>query len=237
LGAGAIISSHHCANEAVQMRKEELRKLIGGTSDAAFVVDSEGVVVAWNEAAQKLFGIPAGDAIGQPCRTIVHGIDECGAVCSKSCAVQQAVSRRHALESFDLQVQTVDGKKWCNVSLIIAEAHNPTEAYAIHIVVPVDLRKRLEMVVRDFVVSNTSFSADQAMAMMASRTSARASYLSAREIEVLRFLAKGSTTRSIADQLHISRTTVNNHVQHILCKLDSHTRLEAIRRAEYAGLI
>ena len=90
---------------------------------------------------------------------------------------------------------------------------------------------------RDFVVSNTSLLADQAVAMIASRAAARESDLSAREIEILRFLARGSTTNCIADRLHISRTTVNNHVQHILRKLDSHTRLEAIRRAEHAGLI
>jgi DNA-binding NarL/FixJ family response regulator len=41
----------------------------------------------------------------------------------------------------------------------------------------------------------------------------------------------------VADQLHLSRTTINNHVQHILRKLDAHSRLEAIRRAEHARLI
>ena len=50
-------------------------------------------------------------------------------------------------------------------------------------------------------------------------------------------MGKGGTTSSIAGQLHISRTTVDNHVQHILRKLDSHTRLEAIRRAEHAGFL
>lgn len=219
------------------MREEEFRKLIDGTSDPAFVVNGEGVVVAWNEAAGKLFGLTAEQAIGQPCRTIVQGIDESGAVCSANCTVRQAVNKRNPLEGFDLQVQTVHGEQWCNVSVVIAESNSSTEVYAIHIVRPADLRKRLEMVVRDFVVSNTSLPADQAVAMIASRTAACASDLSAREIEVLRFLAKGSTTKSVATQLHISCTTVNNHVQHILHKLDSHTRLEAIRRAEHAGLI
>jgi DNA-binding NarL/FixJ family response regulator len=50
-------------------------------------------------------------------------------------------------------------------------------------------------------------------------------------------LAKGVTTAAIAERLGISRTTVNNHVQHILHKLNAHSRLEAIRRAEHAGLI
>jgi PAS domain S-box-containing protein len=219
------------------MREEELRKLIGGTADAAFVVNSEGVLVAWNEAAGKLFGVTAEEAIGRLCCTIVQGRDECGAVCSPNCTVRQVVSKRHPLESFDLQVQAVDGEQWCNVSVVIAESNSSTEVYGIHIVRPVDLRKRLEMVVRDFVVSNTGLPADQAVAMIASRTAARKSVLSAREIEVLRSLAQGGTTGSIAGQLHISRTTVNNHVQHILRKLDAHTRLEAIRRAEHAGLI
>jgi PAS domain S-box-containing protein len=219
------------------MRKEELRRLVHGTSDAGYVVNNEGVVVAWNDAAQQFFGLTAEQVIGRPCRTIVKGIDECGPVCSENCTVQQAVSRRRPVENFDLQVQTVDGKQWCNVSVLIAESNNSTEAYAIHIVRPGDLRKRLEMMVRDFVVSSTGLPPDQAVAMIGSRTAAREIDLTAREIEILRLLAKGSTTKSIADQLHISRTTVNNHVQHILCKLDAHTRLEAIRRAEHAGLI
>jgi hypothetical protein len=33
------------------MLKKDLRKLIEGTSDAAYVVNSGGVVVAWNKAA------------------------------------------------------------------------------------------------------------------------------------------------------------------------------------------
>jgi PAS domain S-box-containing protein len=218
------------------MLKKDLRKLIEGTSDAAYVVNSGGVVVAWNKAAQKLFGVSAQQAIGQACRTIVQGTDEYGVVCSPNCTVQQAISRRHPLKNFDLQVQTVDGEQWCNVSVLIEESHSSTESYAIHIVRPVDLRKRLEMMVRDFVVS-ANLTAEQVVAMIGSRSAAQASDLSAREIEILRLLARGITTKSIADQLHISLTTVNNHVQHILRKLDSHTRLEAIRRAEHAGLI
>ena len=61
--------------------------------------------------------------------------------------------------------------------------------------------------------------------------------LTKRQGEILRLLVKGATTASIAVELHISRTTVNNHVQHILRKLNSHTRLEAIRRAERTGSI
>ena len=103
---------------------------------------------------------------------------------------------------------------------------------------PIDLRKRLEILVRDFVVSKTNVPPAEAVAMISStRDAAREAELTERELEILRLLGKGSTTSGVAEQLHISRTTVNNHVQHILRKLDAHTRLEAIRRAEHAGLI
>jgi PAS domain S-box-containing protein len=219
------------------MRHEDLKKLIDGTSDAAYVINNQGLIVAWNAAAHRLFGVTAEKAIGRSCRTVVQGVDEFGAVCSTNCTVQQALDKRRPMESFDLQVQTVDGQKWCNVSVLIAETTSSIQSYAIHIVRPVDLRKRLEIAVRDVIVSNTGMSADQARVMVASRPAAKVIELSAREIEVLGFLAKGRTTKGIATELHISRSTVNNHIQHILHKLDSHTRLQAIRRAENARLI
>lgn len=219
------------------MRGNEITDLVESTSDPAFAVDSAGLIMAWNGAAERLFGTSATQAIGQPCGSIVQGLDECGLVCSENCTVRQAVRRHQPIGSFDLQVQTVRGQQWCDVSVLIADGNGSTAGHAIHILRPVDLRKRLEMVVRDFVVSNTSLPAEQAVALIASRTAARETNLSEREIQILRLLAKGSTTNMVADQLHISRTTVNNHIQHILHKLDSHTRLEAIRRAEHAGLI
>jgi DNA-binding CsgD family transcriptional regulator len=208
------------------------------TSDAAFAVDGEGLVVAWNQAAEVLFALPAGEAIGRPCGDIVKGADECGPVCSPDCTVRQAVEKRHPINNFDLLVNTASGRQWCNVSILVAENGATTNPYAVHIIRTIDLRKRLEILVRDFVVTNTNVPAEDALALISStRAAARETELTDRELEILRLLGKGGTTSGIAGQLHISRTTVNNHVQHILRKLDSHTRLEAIRRAEHAGLI
>ena len=219
------------------MRREQLRKLVAGTADPAFAVDGKRLVVAWNEAAGELFGVPAEAAIGRSCASIVHAGDECGPVCSGDCIVHQAVTGGRPLKSFDAQMQTAAGRQWCSVSVLIAEADGSGEPHAIHIVRPADVRTRLEMVVRDFVVGQTGLPADQASAMMGSGMAARASDLSDREIEILRALAHGGSTKSIAADCHISATTVNNHIQHVLRKLGAHTRLEAIRRAERARLI
>jgi LuxR family transcriptional regulator, maltose regulon positive regulatory protein len=61
--------------------------------------------------------------------------------------------------------------------------------------------------------------------------------LSQRELEVLGLIAAGASNRSIADQLVISVGTVKSHINHILGKLDAHSRSEAAARARKLGLI
>lgn len=61
--------------------------------------------------------------------------------------------------------------------------------------------------------------------------------LTARELEVLRMLAGGAGTAAAAELLGISTATLRAHVQAILRKLDSHSRLEAVAEAARLGLI
>lgn len=220
------------------MRLREITELVASTTDPSFAVDGSGCIAAWNSAAEAMFGLAARDVIGRQCNEIVQGTDECGPVCSANCTSRQAVRKHHPVGNFDLQVQTANGMQWCNVSVLIAKGENSVDSHLLHVVRQIDIGKRLELLVRDFVVTGTGLPAAQAATLISStRSPAREIDLSARERDVLKLLAKGVTTTAVAVQLRISRTTVNNHVQHILRKLDSHTRLEAIRRAEHAGLI
>jgi DNA-binding CsgD family transcriptional regulator len=61
--------------------------------------------------------------------------------------------------------------------------------------------------------------------------------LSAREREVVRLLAVGRTNREIAQDLFLSRRTVDSHVRSILRKLDCRSRVEAAGRARELGLV
>ncbi len=61
--------------------------------------------------------------------------------------------------------------------------------------------------------------------------------LTAREIDVLRLLARGLTNKEIAERLVISRKTVANHVEHIFSKIDVSTRTAAGLFATQHGLL
>ena len=60
--------------------------------------------------------------------------------------------------------------------------------------------------------------------------------LTDRETEVLRLVAKGLSTKQIADRLALSHRTVQNHVQNTLRKLQLHNRVELVRYAIEQGL-
>ncbi|HEX2804996.1 MAG TPA: response regulator transcription factor, partial [Kineosporiaceae bacterium] len=60
--------------------------------------------------------------------------------------------------------------------------------------------------------------------------------LTERETEILRQVAKGLSSRQIADQLTISYRTVQNHTQNLLNKLQLQNRVELARYAIEQGL-
>ncbi|HQU84415.1 MAG TPA: LuxR C-terminal-related transcriptional regulator [Pyrinomonadaceae bacterium] len=220
------------------MRISEITELVEGTADAAFALDPQGAVMAWNKAAETIFGLSKNQAIGKHCREVVKGMDECGHACNENCTIRQRAQNRQLINNYDLQVQTKNKREWYNFSIMIVHESKSTQPYTIHIARPADLRKRFEILMRDFVVQQTSLSDVNVNEILSAKNTPTNNVdLSKREIEILKFLAKGVKTSEVADKLFISRTTVNNHIQNILKKLNAHSRLEAIRRAEQAGLI
>jgi PAS domain S-box-containing protein len=53
-------------------------------------------------------------------------------------------------------------------------------------------------------------------------------HLTPRQAEVLHLLERGRSTQQIADELHLSRETVRNHVRHLLHAIGASSRLEAV---------
>ena len=220
------------------MRSKQFLLQVEGTADAAFAVDAAGLISGWNNAAAELFGLSEAEAIGVRCHKILQCSDENGVICSEHCVIERAAQDNRPLVNFDLRVQTKSGKQWCNLSILIASDTASGARHVIHIVRPREVRKRLEQALSEFVRMQAGRGPNYDAPMISSTLTPRINlHLTSREVEVLKSLAKGYRTRAIANQLNISSATVNNHIKHILTKLDAHTRLEAIRYAESVGVI
>jgi PAS domain S-box-containing protein len=202
--------------------------LIEGTADAMFAVDTAGRITAWNSAAAELFGRSEREVLTSPCHNILQCANDNEMYCLEQCVIARVAQAQVPRANFDLRLQTQTGKQWCNVSTLIASDPASGVRQTLFIVRPREMRKRLEQALGEFV-RRFSKNGSSAPAINVRLTS--------REIEVLRSLAKGHSTRTIANQLNISSATVNNHIKHILTKFDVHTRLEAIRHAESIGVI
>lgn len=61
--------------------------------------------------------------------------------------------------------------------------------------------------------------------------------LTARELDTLRLLARGWTSKAIASELNLSLNTVRNYVQSLLSKLHAHSKLEVVATAVREGII
>jgi DNA-binding NarL/FixJ family response regulator len=58
-----------------------------------------------------------------------------------------------------------------------------------------------------------------------------------REVDVLRLMAAGMTTKDIAEQLDLTVNTVRSYTQALMEKLGAHTRVQAIVYAQKLQLI
>jgi PAS domain S-box-containing protein len=236
---GSFLVTHlsHFLLRSTSLSSKEFLFLLEGTADAAYAVDAGGRISAWNKAAAELFGLSEAEAINIPCCQIIKGSDGNGILCSTHCTAEHTAQDNHPRKHFDLRVQTKSGTVWCNLSTVIVREPASGASHVIHIVRPCEMRKLLEQALSEFVQTQAVSSPTVLPAISPAPAPSIKVRLTSREVEVLKSLAKGHSTRAIANQFNISAATVNNHIKHILTKLDAHSRLEAIRYAERVGVI
>lgn len=77
---------------------------------------------------------------------------------------------------------------------------------------------------------------DGAGVSMAAPGATRAARLSARELEVMRYVARGLSNKEIAATMHLACRTVDHHIARIMQRLDIHGRVGLARFAVREGL-
>jgi PAS domain S-box-containing protein len=222
------------------VEESELYNLLESAGDAAFVVDQQGLIRYWSRKAEDLLGFRKEQVVTKNCADVLAGCDEAGApVCCRDCRVLETARKSGAVAAYDLKVATASGgHKWLNISIVLARTNRGRTPLVVHLMRGIDERKRIEMVTKDILVSVGRLTGHQADRLLQrGRPESPAFGLTSREKTILKALALGRNPGAIAAQLHISRTTVRNHIQHILAKLQCHSRLEAVMRATREGLI
>jgi len=168
-----------------------------------------GRIVEWNGAAERLCGIPAGEAVDRDCWEVIRGRDEDGGlVCHPGCSLARQAREGRTVRCADLHVRMPSGVDRLTVSTIVFGSGE--EAVVLH---PLQLSSQAPAPER-----------------------AAAPALTPRQHEILALLADGVRPKEIAAHLSLSVPTVRNHIQHLLRRLGASSQLEAAAKAHALGL-
>lgn len=180
----------------------------------AFTTAAGGRIIAWNDAVTQLLGLDERQALGEPCWRVVGGVSVEGApLCSPACPLIAA------------DVATVGG---CTMRVESARRRAVTLHARVLPVVSPRTGRRARLHVLEPVQA-----ARESLQYVPSVTG----LLTRREREVLRLLCAGRRAHEVARQLRIAYATARNHVQAILRKLQVHSTLEAVAKAQAKGLL
>jgi PAS domain S-box-containing protein len=209
-----VISAHH---RAVSL--ETLRPTLERAGDGAFVIGANGRIVLWNRAAERLLGYTSRDVVGRPCCDVFVGTDGSGnRLCYQGCHVMNLIRLDEPVQSFDMRTRTKTGRPvWLNISILSVRG-DPAGACTVHLFRDVTATRELLTLVHERLAGPPAGGAPGSPGASLSR----------RELEMLRLMADGLSTRAAAERLRVSPATVRNHVQNILAKLGVHSRLEAV---------
>jgi DNA-binding CsgD family transcriptional regulator len=211
----------------------------------AFASDQNHRIIFWNKGAERLMERTAAQALGRLCHEVFCGRDLFGnRFCTDTCAVSAAFKRHERMNRFEITTGERSRSKDLGVTVVEIPDSRPGFHTAVHILDQISERSRLARELarlRDGVGPATPsnekgvpfpFHSSAPAGPEAAELDANvAEQLSDRELDVLRAIASGQANKEIADSLRISVATTRNHVQHILKKLDVHSKLEAVAMA------
>lgn len=206
--------------------------VVASTAEAAFATNQKGAIVAWNKAAAQMLGYEASQVLGKLCHPVICGTDVFGnRFCVKNCALAIMGRRREGVRDFEMDVRTATSEIIrTRISIVVVPRQVPSKIAMIHLLKPLELEKETRNSTSGFLSYGTATA-------LPSSDASNHEPLTAREIQVLRLLADGASTKEIGTLLFISVTTVRNHIQNILGRLKVHSRLEAVSLAHRNRLI
>lgn len=215
-----MISTTAVETTAVDQLLGDLLRTLGRTSDAMIAVGADMTIVGWNVAASDLFGLDADEALGEPCHTVLCWRDRCGDAVCDDCVADPPGDSDELLPTREVIGRSANGKTlWLSATTIVPPREIRSQVRLVHLVREVALPPELERLVVERL---------QGWSLATQGDSDVLARLTPRENEVLHLLTEGLDGSAIANTLFLSQATVRNHIQHILKKLEVHSRTEAV---------
>lgn len=192
----------------------------------AVAVDQDDRVVSWSAGAERLLGYGGNEVVGRPWLEVLDGRDVFGnLLCCKGCWLREMWSRGEPVRRFEMDARRADGHR-LRLAVEAEPSGDGGAAGWVYRLAP-DQRRG----------ERRRAPAPAELLPAASDPPVSILPLTHRELEVLRLLDQGAETPAIARELGISRTTVRNHIQHLLAKLGAHNRLQVVSLAHRHGLL
>lgn len=229
------------------MRQPEYLDTLCNTADGVFVVDANQRIICWNNGAERILKYSETEVLNHDCYRVIAGrVHPDKLWCHSNCRVQSCIAKNTPLENFDLLTRTNEGDPvWLNITIM--SPPNGNERYTVHILRDVTREKHAGRALEQFLsaLAAHGFVRDKHQddkgipKPIAARTSPGEAPLSLsnREVEVLRLLGEGLSTKALAQRLNISHFTARNHIQNILVKLDLHSKAQAVSYAFKKGIL
>jgi DNA-binding CsgD family transcriptional regulator len=221
----------------MRARSPELLDILAAGEPPAFASDSRDRIVFWNQGAADLFGRRSDEMLGRHCYEAIGGRDVFGnRFCYANCPVVASVRSGEAVAGFELQVSANGhGRRLAHVTILRIPSVRPDLYTVVHILSPIDPEGRLA---RALAASGAVPAQPlSACAPATDQAAGAAPPLTAREREILQWVAAGLQNKEIAQKLDLSLATVRNHIHNILEKLAVHSKLEAVSLAFRSGWV
>lgn len=217
------------------------------TGEAMFVVGGDFKILRWSERATELLGFEKAEAFGLPCYELLVGSDGRNpGICGRDCPVLSGSRRNAKVPDYDILSRCADGKyKWLNMTTLILEgpASGPGgRRQVMHLIRDVTDKRSVEEFARVLAATlrasagipsshsdaGLGSNPDTRPETVIDRSTYNVPQLAPREMQVLRLLAHGTSTKEMAAAMGVTPVTARNHVSRLLNRLGVGTRLQAV---------
>jgi DNA-binding CsgD family transcriptional regulator len=231
---GSIPASRHEEMEAPMTMFSDIAR---HSLNALFTIDRDQRVTFWNQACEDLTGVSADDATGRPCHEILRGQDCSGRpFCGPDCPVARLSKGGPSPAKFSIRISAGEaGRVQLNVGTMLVPSDVEGEWMVAHFMQRGHCKSSVGSL--DRINMGAQLNGKNYQIGAPGFSSQGVGLLTEREREILCLMAYGHTTDVISQRLHISVTTVRNHIQRLMVKLNVHSRVEAVSCAHRHQLV